>query len=289
MSKTYKRNLIKPLKLIIQVQLINVGIYLLSSILSKNFSINNCLYSLLPNNWFVILYIVLFIFSPYINVVLETLKLDQLKKLVLLSLLVFSVIPTLFDFVSDVFNLHLQLSPIGMHGNQDGYTIVNFALMYVVGAYLAKVDLNKIKRKYIIGLLLINIGIIFAFMYKFKDVALEYCNPFVISEAVLFFCLFAKLPIKENVFINEMAIEAFSVFLLHFYFYSFINIGDFVNRNPLVLLLHIVISSCVIYLLCWLLGFIYTKATTPIFTCISKKYPSLVWNIKNKDNSPESR
>ena len=78
-SRSYTRNLIKPIQLVIQVIIINVGIYLAGAILNKDFSISNFLYKLVPNNWFVILYIVLFIFSPYINIVIDSLKINQLK------------------------------------------------------------------------------------------------------------------------------------------------------------------------------------------------------------------
>lgn len=289
LSQTYKRNLIKPIQLIVEVSAIKSIVYLLNSILNKNFSIYNFLSSLLPSNWFVILYIVLFVISPYINIVINKLNHSQLRKLVILFLSIFSIFPTFFDLLSDIFDTTIQLSPIGMYGNQSGYTIVNFVLMYLIGAYLAKSTINKIKLRNILCLLLINIAVLFIFMYKYKNIALSYCNPFVISEAVLFLCFFAKIHIKENTFINAIAKEAFSVFLLHFYFYQFINIEFFVNRNPILLVLHIIFSSCAIYLACWVIGFIYTKITTPIFTFISNKCPFLIWNIEIDVNTPKSR
>ena len=192
----------------------------------------------------------------------------------------FSIIPTFFNFLSDITKIGFQLSTIGINGDQDGYTIVNFVLMYLIGAYLAKCDLKELKLYKIQVMLLINILIIFALMYNYKDLALAYCNPFVISEAVLFFCLFSKLNIKNSSIINGLAKCSFSVYLLHFYFYSFINIEHFVNLNPIVLVLHITISLCAIYLVCWVFGFVYDKVTNPIYKHISDKYPSLVWNIK---------
>ena len=177
------------------------------------------------------------------------------------------------------------MSPISMQGNQDGYTIINFILMYLIGAYLSKCDITKIKFKEIFGLLIINILVLSVFLYYFKNITSEYCNICVISEAILFFLLFSKINIKNNTFINTMAKGAFSVYLLHFAFYRYINIPYFVNQNPFILIPHIIISICAIYFVCSCLGFVYEKITDPIFNSISKRHPNLVWNIKSEDNT----
>ena len=285
LSRTYSRNLIKPIQLAIQVVAINVGYYLLCAIRVRDFDIKELLYSFVPSNWFLILYIVLFVFSPYINIVMETLSIKKFKQLIVLSLVVFSVVPTFFDLFAEIFNRNFQISPIGIQGNQEGYTIVNFILMYLIGGFLAKCDLGRIKAKTIVMLLVFNIVVIFAFLYIDKKVALEYCNPFVISEAVLFFLLSSKMQVKTNRFINAMAKGTFSVFLLHFYFYDFINIGYFVHQNAAILVAHVIISSCIIYLSCWVLGYIYEKVTTPAYKCISRKYPALVWNLREENRT----
>lgn len=285
LSQTYTRNLIKPIQLAVQVVVINVGFFLLGLVLSKDFSITGLLRCLVPSNWFVILYVVLFVISPYINIVIDALSTKKLRTLILLCLFVFSIVPTAFDFVSEAFNVNFQMSPIGMYGNQEGYTIVNFVLMYLIGAYLARCDMEKIKLKCIAPLTLVNIGVIFALLYKYKIVALEYCSPFVIGEAVLYFVLFSKMQINFNGFINALAKGTFSVFLLHFYFLGYINLGYFVNQNPLILVAHILISLCAIFLSCWGLGFVYDKVTTPVYKYICGKFPRLVWNIKAKDKT----
>lgn len=53
--------------------------------------------TLVPSNWFVILYSTLYIISPYINILLEQLSGKQKKKMVIVLFAIFSVWPTIVD------------------------------------------------------------------------------------------------------------------------------------------------------------------------------------------------
>ena len=58
--------------------------------------------------------------------------------MLVLILVLFTVWPTFFDLIQGVLGKELLgISTIGMYGSQYGYTIVNFVLMYIIGASIA--------------------------------------------------------------------------------------------------------------------------------------------------------
>ena len=138
MCTSYKRNLWKPIELVVQVILFSLGIYFFKIILkTDDFSIKSLFGRFVPANYFVILYIVVYFFSPFVNKLLYSLDNKQLKLFVITSVLLFSVYPTLVDIFRELTGKEWNgLSSIGMYGSQWGYSVVNFLLMYILGAYI---------------------------------------------------------------------------------------------------------------------------------------------------------
>lgn len=92
MYKTKSRNLMKPFQLLSQVIIFSGGIYLLKVLLGKAiFSPVSFVKALIPNNYFVILYIVLYFISPYLNIVFENLTEKKMREMVVILFLIFSI------------------------------------------------------------------------------------------------------------------------------------------------------------------------------------------------------
>lgn len=88
---TYERRFIKVVELIIQVVVFNYFFYFLDIVSgSEQLSIKSLVARLLPCNYFVVLYCVLYIISPYINKLIVSLDNKQFKRLIVLLLLLFS-------------------------------------------------------------------------------------------------------------------------------------------------------------------------------------------------------
>ena len=147
LCESKKRSLWKPIKLLIQVMIFRAVLYLLNTVLqSESFSVKSALASLIPANYFVILYCVVYLLSPYINVMLERLSEKNSRVLVMLSICLFSVYPTMVDVLGEIRGEQfIGLSSIGMYGSQWGYNAVNFTLMYLLGASLKKGYLKLLK------------------------------------------------------------------------------------------------------------------------------------------------
>lgn len=75
MYRNPKRDLLKPLSLFWQVILFSVGAYLITAAVNgESFSGPRFLNSFLPTNWFVTLYTVLYIISPFLNASFQNLR-----------------------------------------------------------------------------------------------------------------------------------------------------------------------------------------------------------------------
>lgn len=85
--------------------------------------------------WFVTNYLILYILFPYINKLLAVLDKKQFQKLLVFSVLIFSIWPNVFPFFETV-------------DESRGYSIVWFILMYMTGAYL-KLYGAECKKKYL--------------------------------------------------------------------------------------------------------------------------------------------
>jgi hypothetical protein len=128
----------KTIMLVIQVVAFNLGFYFLRVIFwGDKLTVESTIQSLIPNNYYVILYCAIFLISPYINVAIKGLPIHYFRKMVKLLLLLFSVYPTFVDILGEILGYDIiGLSSVGAWGSQWGYTIINFTLMYLIGAWI---------------------------------------------------------------------------------------------------------------------------------------------------------
>lgn len=271
LSTNNKRRIIKAIELIVQVMVINLALNVVSTVLSGySISIKSMIVAMVPNNYFVAFYVTLYLISPYINVLLKRLSDKQFGILLGLSLLLFAFWPTFVDSVSAVLGVSYSgIYTTNTGGSQQGYSIINFALMYLVGAYLKRKDFKFSKLKCFVILLLL-IAVLILWQTWQPQIARAYCNPLVIACAVVIFLIFKNITVKSNI-INCLAKGAFTCFLIHGVLLSYIKIESFVNRNVLILLGHILVSIPMIFLVCWVCWWVYDKISAPVFKFIGKK------------------
>lgn len=242
------------------------------------FSYISLIGSALPKNYFVTFYIVVYLISPYINVLLKQLPEKSLKRFLWILIIIFSIYPSLIDCLEQITGKSFAgMYTIDISGSSRGYTIVNFILQYIVGACIRKCEkcTEKLKLSAIyMCFVLIVCGITIWSMLD-RSTAWSYCNPLVILEAITAFFIFKNLTMKENRIINCLATACFSVFLLHSYFLPYINIQENVQRSIGIMCLHILISSIVIYIVCWVIWKIYDSLTKPFWGIALSKLKSM--------------
>ena len=252
----------KPIILLLQVEVFSIAGYLITAITKNEFTFKGLLASSIPANYFVILYIMLYFLSPYLNIILE--RLD--RKFVIILFLGFSVYPQFVDLFNQISGqVWNGLSTIGMYGSQWGYTIINFIMMYFFGGVIRKrqTTVEKYCNKALFAFLVLNTLLIFGWSvlnikYRFeRNIAWSYSNPLVVIEAITVFILFLRINIGSIKWINSLSKSSFTVYLVHGYLIPHIGIMWAVQLKPLLMILHIVISSVVIYLVCFLIFLIY--------------------------------
>ena len=266
----------KPFALIAQVVIFSFAWNLFTGAVKGTLTIKSLISSLVPANYFVVLYITVYLLSPYLNLLYERIT----KNFVVLIFALFSVYPTIVEVFSQITGGDwLGLSTIGMYGSQWGYQIVNFIMMYFFGMYIRKniEQLKNIKlRKLIFALggivLLITVWACVSEMIGYnRNMAWIYCNPLVVIEASVIFMIFEKIDMGKVKWINQFSAACFTVFLTHGYFITHIKIDWAVRQNPMIMIGHIILCSVLIYLICFMAYKVYDFIWKKVYGVIERK------------------
>lgn len=261
-------NIRKVFDLFTIVILFSLTVYILEIIFGiSEIKIKSILGCFLPSNYYVYLYSAVFILSPFLNLVTKLEK-KKFNIFILIILILFSVFPTIIDFIS---NYIPQLNSngrsfISLKGNGGGYTFVNFVLLYYCGAFIKinEITLSGIKAciLYIISSIVIFLGTIINNKYAF-----DYCNLFLITQASFLFFTFRSFSLKNKI-INYIAKSVWGIFILHFdilgIILNFIDINKICNYSLPLFLLSSVIIIVVTFLSSLLLDIILRIVIKPI-------------------------
>ncbi|MBE6119198.1 MAG: acyltransferase [Erysipelotrichaceae bacterium] len=277
LSQTQNRRFIKIIDLIIQMVILRVVLYVIPSIVKQEPIDGHTLFiKFLPIDYFIILYSVLYILSPYINILVNHIDKKAFKKLLVTVFVIFAVWSFAVDLLQMSYGPEVsQLSPVSRFGSQCGYSIVQFMLMYLIGAFIAKYKVSFSKKKAWIGII-----ISFACMYGmsilerskgFTDsTTWNYNNPIIIIFVSLIFVLVKDISFK-NKLINELAKATFTCYIIQWTLIGYFHIDLFVNNNVILLIAHQVLSAAISFLIAYVVYKIYhicsrwlIKLLTPI-------------------------
>ena len=262
---------VKAFSLLLQVVVFGAIEYAVALASGQAYSTIALLKALLPSNYFVWLYIATYLLSPFINTLLSKLNRRQCGQFVLLCFLLFSAWPATMDLVQCFIPVDTtSMNTLGLFGSNAGYTITNFLLMYVIGAWLRISDF-KVKKRYSLLVLILCTGLITLLSMKDEAYAWSYHTPLVIIEAAAAFTLFRQISFRSKV-INFMAKGAFSCFLLHMLFIPYYNIEQAVGRSPLQLVGHVFFCAVSIYCFCFAVYLIYDLLAKPVVSLVDKLF-----------------
>jgi|GEM_PF-2995822 len=267
MTRRSSSNIRKVVDLFLTLVMYKFFFCLGSEIYYHDFSINKLLASLMPSNYYAWLYSTVFLLSPFLNIIVDKLDKSKLDFFIVINLILFSVIPTIIDYLGVVLHFNVgNMSPISLNGNGKGFTLINFVLCYYLGGYLAR---KNIERKcWAFGWYALFSLVIFLGMFFNESHALDYCNIFVIFQSVAFFLMFKNLNIKNHKIINVLAKSVWGVFVIHGYLlnvYSNIdNVEVLVGGCLGQLVLHFVICVILIFVSSLVLDKIFSMGLKPI-------------------------
>jgi len=194
------------------------------------------------NQWFVVIYCILYLLIPYLNKMISGINQDSYKWLLAIGLFFFYFWPSFY-------------SKVTVHDN--GYGIINFVYLYLVGAYISKYHKEN---KQVVKPLIIYVVctlVVTVFSLKFGR-AWDYCFIFNLFGSIAIFQAFRSINIKQNKFINYLATYTFAIYL--------IDVNGFFNKllyrtlfhsdrywNSNVMILNLIISVIGIYVICIIL------------------------------------
>ena len=238
----------KLIGLLIQTIVFSFLIELLVNIIHRSINVNQLIISLLPVNYYVMLYVALMCMAPFINIIINKISIESLKHFVIILMCLNSIWPTIVDVMQEISGREFMgLSTISLFGSGNGYTIVNFILIYVVGAYIRKTEfMQDCSKKKLLILLAMQVIVLGIWKKVLPNTAWQYSNPIVILEAIFVFLLFKKISIYSK-FINKIAPASFSCYLIHEKLLSYIDYSMLGSASLLKLVIFITLVLVVIY------------------------------------------
>ena len=252
--KTFSR----AVDLIVTVLFYSILITAISILVGNRLDIKGLIKSLLPffddSLWYVNCVLPLIIIEPAINKMLNSLTRKNYRSLCLLIILIFSVIPSFVN--RDFFGLN------------KGYSFSWLLSLYIIGAYIRKYDVRVVRKKIAVFLLVLFPTVLTVMNYVLDNVRgahhtmylAGYLSPVILTEAILFLLVFKDIESDaNNKFLQALSVLSFDVYVIHGHPYilrglisgAFVWIANFsIWVQPIIVL----VSACLIYLSCILLG-----------------------------------
>ena len=197
--------------------------------------------------WFITAYMGLYMLSPIINKVLLGITKKQFRALIAIGFVLFMI---LYSFIRDE-QVTTTVNNIS--------SIVLFAYIYMIGAYIKLYDISILaKRKQItlsmilLPLFILYYAVLLIVSLYFKKINVAYYIDFkfipVFFISVLIFYIFKRIPIRNNKVINFIASSVFGVYLFQshplfggqFLYKELINSENYYNSKYLILFILIV-------------------------------------------------
>lgn len=233
-------------------------------------SINPFLYG---GYWFIKIYIILYLLSPFINKFISTLNKKSHKGVIILIGIFFSVWPSFLPHAPN---------------NDNGYGIISFVFLYLIVAYIKKYYKNNKSTKYYICIYFLAVSITFIFsLIPFKS-AWTYNFVFNIIGSIALFLGIKKIKLKSNI-INYIATYTFAIYLIHFnntmiilVFKGLLKCADFYYSN--LFFINLIIGIIIIFLISFIIEFIRRMSINIIDKLIPNRLKLSIESIENKFN-----
>lgn len=201
--------------------------------------------------WFVVVYIILYLLIPYLNKLIARISRKEYQLLIIVNVIIFYIIGVISKVVIA----------------DSGYGIINFVTLYLVGAYIRKYHDTRVPLKYSIFtyLLVVLITTCGSFI---AGRAWNYNTIFNLIGSIAFFEIFKSIPMGYNKIINKLASFTFSVYLIEvnqffnkFLYHTLFHSNHYWN-SPLMIV-NLVVSVIGIYAICialdWLRVLLFGK------------------------------
>ncbi|MFU2180832.1 acyltransferase [Streptococcus pluranimalium] len=202
----------KLINLWLQVAFYTIGITLFFLLLGKPIEAQDWIGAFFPvitgQYWYVTAYFGLMLTMPFFNIALPRMGLSDLGKMIVIGFVVFSLLPVLLDTSVSEFSL------------SKGFSMTWLILLYIVGAFLARIDIKRLNKPFwLIGLYIFSIAATLILKYTVSEKWYWYTSPTITLGALALFILFVNLDISPTgrliKWIRFFAPATFGVYLVH--------------------------------------------------------------------------
>ena len=276
-SKSNPFKLKRLLSMILQVFFYSAVIYLVFVLVGmEEFSVVGLVKNFLPISfikyWFITAFILLYIFIPYINNLLNHLERKKHLRLIIILLAIFSILP--------------MLTTQHFYGNE----LVQLVVFYIIGAYLGKYKDNYFSKKknswmvlaisstiLIISVIALDLlGLWMPIFGQHSNYLLSRHSIFSIAVAVSTVSLFVQAKPFTNRFINGIAACVLGVYLISdnylvrkLIWIDILNVPGQANEPTLIL--HMFASVIAVFLVCTVIEFIRLHTLEKVFFVVYDK------------------
>ena len=203
---------------------------------------------ILNQYWFITVYLLIYILSPTYNILINNLDKRNYQKMILVTLLLWCIIPT-------IFGVFFNSSENMLYYNR----FIWLTIIYFIGAYIRKFDIKCLKTKRISGItclityliMVLTIIIIYAQGKVFdRIVFLEIAyfwtpnNILMLILSISLFEFFIELKVKNNIVINKFATTTLAIYMLHDNF-----ISNYIWKNIFYSHIHIYSNNFIIHMI----------------------------------------
>lgn len=232
--------------------------------------------SLLPimsrQYWYVTCYFGLLVFIPFLNAGIRSLQGRPLRRLLMIGLALFSLLPCLLQGYP--FNFSPDIDAFGMF---NGYSLIWLLFLYLLGACLRECRITSVKTGIWVALLFFSVVLTWGSLFvlpkitlarfgevRYTVILLNYTSPTILAAAVCFLALWAGHPPKSRVgcgLVSLLAPSSLSVYLIHTHpllWEAYIRdyASPLAGAAPLAMVAGVLGCSALIYLLCTVIDFI---------------------------------
>lgn len=173
----------------------------------------------LENYWFISAYIILYILSPYFNILIQSMDKKTYQKLLFTVLFIYSGIPSVFGFFFNTTETMLYYN-----------RLVWMIIIYFLGAYMQKYGSSITKsKKSAMKMILISFAVLIASILiidKFQGffAMLGTTEPAffwppntlpMVFLSIGIFCLFLQMEVPYKFTINKLASTTLGIYLMH--------------------------------------------------------------------------
>ena len=215
------------IKLFLETIFYSYFILILYLLFTKEINIDLIIYSIFPIltnvNWFITVYLLLYISIPVINILIDNLDKKKLCYVIIFMTIFFSILPTI-SLLKSFFS-----------------EFIWFIFLYLIGAYLRKYTCKELYEHNKLILLVSIIAVIISLLLKWRlniyCLQNEINNFFILMLSISLFINFSKIKERNNGIINYIASSVLGVYLIHdniiirTYLWKIININKYLSET----------------------------------------------------------